>query len=132
MKGFLTNIAILFCVILLGMFLAKTVSVMDNVYIEDFALSEDGQTMTIRVAVGVSVGYTRSVTIRDNGYCLELYFHPAYGGINGKIGAKNTFEIPLKPDHHQIFICNSGHGLYRNNLGKWQFQNFTTVPTTAH
>lgn len=124
MKRFLSITAILLGFLLLGTFLAKTVSVMDSVYIENFSLSPDGQTMTIRVAVGVSVGYTRSVTVTQEGNAVRLTFHPAYGGINGKIGAKNTFEIPLKPYQDQIYISPSGHGLIRNEQGQWERQNF--------
>ena len=128
MKRFLTCAGIGLAAIFLWAFLAQTVAVMDNVYIESFTLSEDGQTLTIRVAVGVSVGYTRSVTVKDKGSALCLVFHPAYGFINGKIGAKNTFDIPLKPYQDKIYIHPSGHGLLRNEQGTWQRQNFSAVP----
>ena len=84
--------------------------------------------MTIRVAVSVSVGYTRSVTVKDEGSALRLVFHPAYGFINGKIGAKNTFDIPLKPYQDKIYIFPSGHGLLRKEQGTWQRQNFSVIP----
>ena len=128
MKRCLMILAIVLAVVFLWVFFAQTAAVMDNVYIESFTLSEDGQTMTIRVAVGVSVGYTRSVTVKDEGSALRLVFHPAYGFINGKIGAKNTFDIPLKPYQHKIYIFPSGHGLLRNEQGTWQRQNFSVVP----
>ena len=124
MKRVLIIITIGLAAVLLWMFFAQTFAVMDNVYIESFTLSEDGQTMTIRVAVGVSVGYTRSVTVKDEGNALRLEFHPAYGFINGKIGAKNTFDIPLKPYQDKIYIFPSGHGLIRNEQRQWQRQNF--------
>ena len=131
MKRFLTCAVIGLAAIFLWAFFAQTAAVMDNVYIESFTLSEDGQTMTIRVAVGVSVGYTRSVTVKDEGSTLRLVFHPAYGFINGKIGAKNTFDIPLKPYQDKIYISPSGHGLLRNEQGTWQRQNVTFKPTTS-
>ena len=128
MKRFLTCAVIGLAAVFLWAFFAQTAAVMDNVYIESFTLSEDGQTMTIRVAVSVSVGYTRSVTVKDEGSTLRLVFHPAYGFINGKIGAKNTFDIPLKPYQDKIYIFPSGHGLLRNEQGTWQRQNFSVVP----
>ena len=124
MKRFFIIFGIFLAPILLWIFLTQTFAVMDAIYIEDFALSPDGQTMTVRVAVGVSVGYTRSVTVKEEGDALRLTFHPAYGFINGKIGAKNTFEIPLKPYQDKIYIFPSGHGLIRNEQGQWQRQNF--------
>ncbi len=132
MKRFLTCAIIGLAVIFLWAFCAQTVAVMDNVYIESFTLSEDGQTMTIRVAVGVSVGYTRSVTVKDEGSALRLVFHPAYGFVNGKIGAKNTFDLPLKPYQNKIYIQSSGevfHGLLRSDDGTWSMQNFSASPT---
>ena len=131
MKRCLMILAIVLAVVFLWAFFAQTVAAMDNVYIEYFALSEDGKTMTIRVAVGVSVGYTRSVTVKDEGNALRLEFHPAYGFINGKIGAKNTFDIPLKPYQDKIYIFPSGHGLLRNEQGMWQLRNVTFKPTTS-
>ena len=78
----------------------------------------------VRVAVGVSVGYTRSMTVTQEGNAVKLTFHPAYGFINGKIGAKNTFDIPLKPYQDKIYIFPSGHGLIRNEQGQWERQTF--------
>lgn len=124
MKRFFTIFGIFLAVILLWIVLTQTFAVMDFIYIEDFALSPNGQTMTVRVAVGVSVGYTRSVTVTQEGNAVKLTFHPAYGFINGKIGAKNTFDIPLKPYQDKIYIFPSGHGLIRNEQGQWERQTF--------
>lgn len=124
MKRFFTIFGIFLAVILLWIVLTQTFAVMDFIYIEDFALSPNGQTMTVRVAVGVSVGYTRSMTVTQEGNAVKLTFHPAYGFINGKIGAKNTFDIPLKPYQDKIYIFPSGHGLIRNEQGQWERQTF--------
>ena len=124
MKRFFTIFGIFLAVILLWIVLTQTFAVMDFIYIEDFALSPNGQTMTVRVAVGVSVGYTRSMTVTQEGNAVKLTFHPAYGFINGKIGAKNTFDIPLKPYQDKIYIFPSGHGLIRSEQGQWERQTF--------
>ena len=124
MKRFFTIFGIFLAVILLWIVLTQTFAVMNFIYIEDFALSPNGQTMTVRVAVGVSVGYTRSMTVTQEGNAVKLTFHPAYGFINGKIGAKNTFDIPLKPYQDKIYIFPSGHGLIRNEQGQWERQTF--------
>ena len=124
MKRLFTIFGIFLAVILLWIVLTQTFAVMDFIYIEDFALSPNGQTMTVRVAVGVSVGYTRSMTVTQEGNAVKLTFHPAYGFINGKIGAKNTFDIPLKPYQDKIYIFPSGHGLIRNEQGQWERQTF--------
>lgn len=123
-------IAVLACT-----FLAQTVAVMNDVYIESFTLSEDEQTMTIRVGVFSSIGYTRSVTMKEEGNKLQLTFHPAYGFINGKIGANSTFEIPLKPNYERIYIRTDDvfqRGLRRTEDGSWEHYTFNTLPVTTN
>ena len=135
MKRAVRYAAIGLAVILVCLFFARTVAVMDHVYIENFTLSPDGQTMTIQVAVGVSVGYTRSVTVKDEGDALCLVFHPAYGGINGKIGAKSPFVIPLTDDCDRIYIHTDDvfqRGLRRTSDGAWEHYLHNTLPVPTN
>lgn len=79
-----------------------------SAFIQDYSVSGDGANMTITVGVGSSAGYTRDVSIhRQEGGALYLDCISAYGGINGSIGAKNEFVIPLDKDTAEI-------GLYRS------------------
>jgi len=80
-----------------------------SAFIQDYAVSDDGKSMTITVGVGSSAGYIRDVSIhsQESG---KRYLNciSAFGGINGSIGAKSQFVIPLDKDTSLI-------GLYRNH-----------------
>ena len=79
------------------------------VYIGDFEVSEDGQQMTIHVGNASSIGYVRKVKIhQQEGGKIYLDFYSGFGGLNGSIGAKTEFKIPLMKDTEMIAI-------YRNN-----------------
>ena len=80
-----------------------------SAFIQDYAVSDDGKSMTVTVGVGSSVGYIRKVSIHQKeGGKLYLDCISAFGGINGSLGAKNEFVIPLEKDTYMI-------GLYRDN-----------------
>ena len=80
-----------------------------SAFIQNYSVSDDGASMTITVGVGSSVGYIRDVSIhQQEGGKLYLDCISAFGGINGSIGAKSEFVIPLDEETNII-------GLYRNH-----------------
>lgn len=80
-----------------------------SAFIQDYSVSDDGASMTITVGVGSSAGHIRNVSVnQQQGGELYLDCISAFGGINGSIGAKNEFVIPLDKD--TTVIC-----LYRNH-----------------
>lgn len=82
---------------------------MPSVYIDDYALSADGTEMTVRVSVTASVGYVRKIAVhQQQGGRLYLDCYAGFGGINGSIGARSEYTIPLAADTEVI-------ALYRNN-----------------
>ena len=79
-----------------------------SAFIQDYAVSDDGTSMTITVGISGSVGYIRKVSVRQQeGGKLHLDCISAFGGINGSSGAKSEFVIPLDENTNTI-------GLYRN------------------
>lgn len=79
-----------------------------SAFIQDYAVSDYGTSMTITVGISGSVGYIRKVSVRQQeGGKLDLDCISAFGGINGSIGAKSEFVIPLDENTNMI-------GLYRN------------------
>lgn len=80
-----------------------------GVFISEYSVSPDGSEMTIQVGVASSIGYIRKVSAhqKEDGK-LYLDCYSAFGGINGSIGAKSTYTIPLNEDTKTI-------GLYRYN-----------------
>ena len=87
-----------------------------DVYLGDFELSQDGKTMTLKVGVSSSAGYIRKMK-RTSGSTNHYYtFYSTYG-INSKIGAKDTFEIELDENVHEIYFYTKDKG-YRLELIK--------------
>lgn len=97
---------------------------MTDVMIMEHQLSPDGQHLQIKTAVASSMGYTRSVKAKNNGDgTLELTFYRAFGGPNGSIGARNSFDIELDGDIDTIAVLESNGTrdiLQKNPLtGEW-------------
>ena len=98
---------------------------MSQVYISDYEVSEDGTQMTIWVGVPTSIGYTRKISTTqkpDGILCLDVY--AAFGGINGSIGAKSEFIVPLKDETSVIAIYRSKDYydpvIRKSENGEWQ------------
>lgn len=74
-------------------------------YVNDFSVSEDGTEMTLKVSVASSAGYVRKLGVhQQNGGKLYLDCYSAFGGVNGSIGARSEFTIPLAEDTELIAI----------------------------
>ena len=96
-----------------------------SVYIEEYELSPDGSEMTIRTGVGSSVGFTRKAAVhQQEGGRLYLDFYSAFGGINGSIGAKNVFTLPIDSETASIRIYRNAdcyeEVLVKDDSGSWQ------------
>ena len=101
-----------------------------SVYIEDYALSADGAEITIHTGVASSMGYIRKVSIhQQEGGKLYLDCYSAFGGVNGRIGAKNTFTFQLDEDTSVIAIYRSTNCyeevLIKDEDGSWMGINFS-------
>jgi len=107
-------------------FFGSGLMLQSNAYIYDYELSEDGSEMTIDVGVSTSIGYIRTVRVhqQESGK-LYLNFYQAFGGINGSVGAKNSFTIALDEDTEVIGICRANNCydvvLEKNEDGVWEF-----------
>lgn len=76
-----------------------------DVGISDFKVSEKQDQITVYTFVLSSVGYTRAVKdVSDDPEKMKLQFYPAFGGINGSIGAKYEFDLPLSPECKEIYV----------------------------
>ncbi len=76
-----------------------------SAYISDFSVSEDGSEITMNVDVSSSMGYIREVSIhQQEGGKLYIDCYSAFGGLNGSIGAKSVFTLPLNEDTTIIAI----------------------------
>lgn len=79
------------------------------VTVEKYTVNADGTEITIHTSVASSMGYVRKVSIHEQqGGKMYLDFYSAFGGMNGRIGAKNVYILPLKVETESI-------GIYRNS-----------------
>ena len=87
-----------------------------NVMLTDYSISDDGNVMTLKVGVVGSMGYIRTLSIKQGGDNKYITFYSTYG-LNSSIGAKNEFEIELSPSCEEIYFY-SGEGRYKLKLQK--------------
>ncbi len=95
------------------------------VEIRKWEVSDSGEEITVTVSVPSSIGYVRKVkeSSREGGkLCLDCY--SAFGGINGRIGAKSSYTLLLGSDVNVIALYR-GDGTYEDVLykaadGTWQ------------
>lgn len=80
-----------------------------DVVLDSFRETADGNTVTVNVAVTDSMGSVRSVneTRTENG--LYVKFYSAFGGYNGTLGAKNSFELTPPDDCCAIYFYRDGN-----------------------
>jgi hypothetical protein len=81
------------------------------VVLDDYRADADGGAVTVEVDVTSPMGYVRSVRERQDGNCLYVSFYSAFGGHNGSIGAKDSFELTTPADCREIyFLCDNSSG----------------------
>jgi hypothetical protein len=74
-----------------------------DVYLEDYTLTENGQTMVLQTSVAGSAGYVRKMYFKEEAGGLYLTFYSTFG-INSRLGAKDTFPIELPQDCRAIYF----------------------------
>lgn len=93
------------------------------VAVTDYSVSENGQQMTLTVSVPASIGYVRKVKTHRNGAELCLDFYSAFGGMNGKIGARSSYTVELDDSVSVISVYRGDSGyeyvLVRGYDGTW-------------
>lgn len=80
-----------------------------DIILNDYSVSEDGNIMTINVGVASSMGYVRTLRLKDDGDNKYITFYQTYG-INSSLGAENEFQIELNPSCKGIYF-------YRGDAG---------------
>ena len=87
-------------------FLLTGLMIRTDVFAYDYAvLPESGRAMMMQVGVASSMGYVRSGRVVENkDGRVVVRFYQAFGGLNSKLGAGNTFVIPLGEDTDEIWF----------------------------
>lgn len=87
-----------------------------SVMLNDYSVSEAGDSMTIKVGVASSMGYIRTLKAKQKEDKEYITFYSTYG-LNSNLGAKNEFLIELQPDCDEICFY-TGNGEYELQLFK--------------
>lgn len=105
MKKPLTIIAIIILLILGAYYIGLGFLPRTDVVVADFEVSEQEDEMTIYTYILSSAGYSRTVkNVSDDPGKMMLKFYSAFGGVNGSIGAKSEFDLPLSPECNEIYV----------------------------
>lgn len=96
-----------------------------STFISGYNVSADGKEITLIVGVSSSMGHIRDVKVRQQyGGKLYLECYSAFGGLNGSIGAKDTFKFSLDEDTSGIAVYRGPNCyeevLVKNADGTWQ------------
>ena len=107
---FLICVALLAC----ALFVGSGFYPREDVYLADFDVSSDGSQIEMTVGVASSAGYTRGFRAEQGGFNAYVTFHSAFGGPNGKLGAKNVFVLDIDAVNcDEIYFYNGGGGYKR-------------------
>ena len=96
-----------------------------SAFINDYNVSADRKEITLIVGVSSSMGHIRDVKVhQQHGETLYLACYSAFGGLNGSIGAKDTFTVSLDADTSVIAVYRGSNCyeevLVKNADGIWQ------------
>ena len=117
MKKRIAVILTLVIIIILIILIATGFKKRSDVVLTDYSVSEDGTKLTLKVAVSSSMGYTRSLKIKQGGDNKYITFYSTFGGFNSKLGAKDTFDIEVDSMCSEIYFY-KGDGGYNLVLEK--------------
>lgn len=106
-KILVTTVALI--VILIGVLLYSTGGKMGGIFLDDYSVSKDGSQMTLKVGVASSMGYIRSLRVRQQGNKNYITFYSTFG-LNSKFGANNEFMIDLDSSLDEIYIYRGEEG----------------------
>ena len=120
-KRIIISSIVILLALLIGLFLS-TGSARTDVYLKEFSVDEKCNQMSIKVGVSSSAGYVRKMK-RTSGSMNYYYTFYSTFGINSKLGAEDTFEIPLDENVDEIYFYTGGKGykkvLDKNDNGEW-------------
>ena len=96
-----------------------------DVLIQSYAVSPDGASIELTVDSASSVGHIRRIAVREEADgTLLLDCCSAFGGVNGSVGAKKVYVIPVSDGIRTVCLCR-GDGQYepvltRDMGGAWR------------
>ena len=79
-----------------------------DVVLGDYCTAADGSAVTLQVGVSGPMGYVRAAQETHEGERLYVKFYSAFGGYNGTLGARDSFELTTPDDCCAIYFYRDG------------------------
>ena len=74
-----------------------------DVYLTNYSISSDGKIMTLNVSPSSSIGYIKSLKVKQDRDSKYITFYSTFG-LNNSLGARNKFDIELSPSCKEIYF----------------------------
>lgn len=103
-RGFLTVLIVIALAIVIG----SGFDTREDVVLGGYRTRADGGAVTVEVDVTSPMGFVRSAEERQEDGCLYVRFYSAFGGHNGSIGARDSFELETPEDCREIYFYCDG------------------------
>lgn len=109
MKKVLAIVLLLLVLAAMALFVGSGFIKRTDVHLVDFLVSEDGSSLRIQAGPSGSMGYIRGISVQQKDSGLYCSFYCAFGGLNSKLGAKSSFDIPLDDSCTEVFFHRGGN-----------------------
>ena len=95
---------------LISLIFVSTGSKRTDVYLKDYEIKNNGNTLSIKVGVSSSAGYIRKMKQTSGSMNYYLTFYSTFG-INSKLGSKDTYDLQIDSNVDEIYfyIGNKGY-----------------------
>lgn len=111
MKKRITILAVVIMIAAGAFFVSTGFDKRIDVFLTDFSVSEDGCTITIKTSLSGSMGYIRGMKTEQVDDAIYCSFYSTFGGLNSRIGVKDSFDIRLNDSSAKIYF-DQGKGSY--------------------
>lgn len=107
--------------------LLLTVNQRNDIYINNYTVSEDGKEITLDISLTNSSGYIGYMDTHEKDDRKYISFYSTFG-VNNKLGSKNNFKIDLNLSCNKIYL-DEGNGNYKlllqkdENTNEWLLLN---------
>lgn len=109
MKNKIIIIGISVLIIVALFFISTGLKKRKDVVLTNYAVSDEGDIITLNVAVSSSAGYVRGMKVKQGGDNYYITFYPTFG-INNKIGAQNEFDLEITQNCDEIYFYHGDGG----------------------
>ncbi|MEG2451763.1 MAG: hypothetical protein RSA77_02575 [Clostridium sp.] len=96
--------------IIIAWFIGTGFTKRTDVWLVQHNVSEDGSSISLKVAVASSMGYIRDCDIKQVDDKKYIAFYSCFGGFNSNIGAKTEFIVDIEPACKEIYFYGGDEG----------------------